>query len=287
MGRDVAVPGDRDDGAGEQTRDPEQRAAPVPPRRAGGGVAGAPQRHGAETKQQHTGRNCQEAGEVVAGRPDLPRVVQALDAGGDPEDAERERQRPPPSSSQQRVRPRGEAEQRERHEAADDVVPGRGARLRLQVVVVEDVGGYDGERAAEQDGLTTPTRPRARLAGRGVDGGGGGGGGMGIGEPHPHRRAGTLVRHRFGVKRLPAPVSSQNRSGSLLRMALPRTTVSFGAGPAGLVMSATPPLIAVAPRGTLSVIRLPATVLPVPPIRAIPTPDNSGKSSLGGQDRVL
>jgi len=118
------------------------------------------------------------------------------------------------------------------------VVPGRGARLWLQVVVVEDVGGYDGERDAEQDGLTTPTLPRARLDGRGVDGGGGGG--IGIGEPHPHRRAGALVRHRFGVKTLPTPVSSRDRSGSSLRMALTRTTVSFGVGPAGLVMTATP-----------------------------------------------
>src|SRR3954463_14646385 len=117
----------------------------------------------------------------------------------------------------------------------------------------------------------------ASTAGVAVGGvGGGGGGGRGIGEPHPHRRAGALVRHRFGVKTLPTPVSSQNRSGSLRRMALPRTTVSFGAGPAGLGVRATPPLIAVAPSGTLSVIRLPATVLPVPPIRAIPTPDNSG-----------
>jgi hypothetical protein len=85
------------------------------------------------------------------------------------------------------------------------------------------------------------------------------------------------------------PVSSQKRSGSLPRMALPCTTVSVGGGPAGLVITTTPPLRAVfAPSaGTLSAIRLATTVVRAPPSRATPMPESPGKSSWAGQARVL
>jgi hypothetical protein len=84
------------------------------------------------------------------------------------------------------------------------------------------------------------------------------------------------------------PVSSQKRSGSLPRMALPCTTVSVGGGPAGLVITTTPPLRAVfAPSaGTLSAIRL-ATWCARPRAGPRRGPESAGNSSWAGQTRVL
>src|SRR3954452_24667685 len=101
-------------------------------------------------------------------------------------------------------------------------------RVRGSTVVASTAGEGAGSGSASLISTNAP----ARWAGSGS--------GIGSGEPHAHRRAAALVRHRFGVKTLPTPVSSRDRSGSSLRMALTRTTVSFGVGPAGLVMTATP-----------------------------------------------
>ena len=73
-------------------------------------------------------------------------------------------------------RPRREAEEGERDEGADDVVAGRGARLRLHDVVVEDVQRDQREADPEEDGgaRPAPTPPRLRR----------GGGGAGHGDGH-------------------------------------------------------------------------------------------------------
>ena len=81
-----------------------------------------------------------------------------------------QRERAAPAAAQARISPGGEPEQGERDEAADEVVAGRGAGLRLQEVVVEHVQRDQGDRDEEEDVLAgPPAPPRAR---RGLGGGG-------------------------------------------------------------------------------------------------------------------
>ena len=56
----------------------------------------------------------------------------------------------------------------ERHEAAGEVVAGRGARLRLDEVVVEHVQRDQGDRDQEEEGLATPAAPPRERRGGGV-----------------------------------------------------------------------------------------------------------------------
>jgi hypothetical protein len=106
-----------------------------------------------DAEQQQPRGYTQQAGEVVAGRPHLVRVVRGLDPRGDPQHAERQRHRDTPASAHARVRPRGEPEHRERHEPADEVIAGLGARLGLHVVVVNHVQPDDRDRDAEEEPL--------------------------------------------------------------------------------------------------------------------------------------
>ena len=121
------------------------------------GAARAPQRHRAEAQEQQAGRDRRKAGEVVTRGTDLPRVVEALDAGGDAEHAEHQGERAATTAAQARIRPGGETEQRERDEAADEVVACRRPRLRLQVVVVDHVQRDQRGRDPEQQRLSCPS----------------------------------------------------------------------------------------------------------------------------------
>ena len=100
---------------------------------------------------------------------DRPRVVERLDAGGDAEHAEGQRECAAPAAAQARIHPAGEAQQRERDEPADEVVAGRRAGLRLEVVVVEDVERDQRDRDPEGDRSRDPAPPR-RVSGGAVAG---------------------------------------------------------------------------------------------------------------------
>ena len=135
--------GDR--GREEHLRDEDEhaerdRGAPkVPAQTPVVGAARAPERHGPDAEEHEPGEHRQEAGEVVAGRPAVQRVVHGLGAAEDAEEAGEERQRRAHSGPGPPVQGRGACEERQGHEAADEVVGHRGARLGLQEAVVDDV----------------------------------------------------------------------------------------------------------------------------------------------------
>jgi hypothetical protein len=96
-----------DDRRGDRRGDAEQQAAPVAPGVVAFLAPRPPQRDRAEAEEQHAGQERDQPGEVVAGRPDLHRVMHGLDPGGDSEDAEEERHGAAPSAPRPWVRPRG------------------------------------------------------------------------------------------------------------------------------------------------------------------------------------
>ena len=66
-------------------------------------------------------------------------------SGQDAEEAGQERDRRARACTQSRVDDAGQDEEPEWDETADEVVTGRGARVRLQEVVVDDMQGDDRE----------------------------------------------------------------------------------------------------------------------------------------------
>ena len=170
MGRDVPVAdGDDHRGHDEDAGDADQRAPRVTPEQAALGPARPPQRDGSQDDQQCAGGQAHQSGEVVARGPDLPRVVEALNASCDAEHAGYERNAAAPAAAQARVRPGGEAQQAERDDPADDMVARRHAGLWLQVVVVDHVQRDQGEPDPVQERLAGPAAPpRVRRGGRGT-----------------------------------------------------------------------------------------------------------------------
>ena len=187
---DVAEP-DREEHEheGHGARDAEQPTPGVPPRAVAHDAAGPPQPDDAEPEQRERRGDDEQAGEVVAGRPGRPRVVERLARGDDAEHAGHERQRAAPAATEARVRPGGQPEHGQRDEAADEVVAGRGARLGLHEVVVDHVQRDQGDPDPEDEGLTRPAAPpRERRSG------GDGGPRDGRGHRWPTRSAGRRAR---------------------------------------------------------------------------------------------
>jgi hypothetical protein len=136
----------RDDGAAGA----EQRSAQVAPRVAVVPAAGPPQRRHAKSDQRDAPKEREQAREVVAGRTDLDRVAHRFDAGDDPEHAGDQRQRPAAAATEAGIRPGCEGEGSERHEAADEVIAGGGARLGLHEVVVDHMQCDDADDEPER-----------------------------------------------------------------------------------------------------------------------------------------
>ena len=109
---DISEP-DRDDDRDrdEQSGDAEQGTTRIAPQKAAVRPTGAPQRHRGEAEQEQPGGDGEQAGEVVARRADLTRVVEGLDPGGDPERPEEQRERAAAAAAQARIGPAGEPEQ--------------------------------------------------------------------------------------------------------------------------------------------------------------------------------
>src|SRR5256884_6854870 len=86
----------------------------------------------------------------------------------------------------------------------------------------------------------------------------------------------------------PAPAQPQKSSGGLWRQGFRRWWLFVGGLPPIPVVTTTPPLKSDSAEGTLPVITLPATLTPVAPSSATPTPDTgNGASSLAGHAFVL
>jgi hypothetical protein len=154
MGHDIRL-GDRvdDEIRAEQQADRQESPAQIPPDQAAA-PSRPPEGDEPDTDQQEARGNCEEPREVVARRAGLARVVAGLaHAHHDREEAEAEGERRSGAGSKPWIDPGGEDEERGLHEAADEVVTGRGAGLRLEEVVVDDVKGRDPEREPREPGL--------------------------------------------------------------------------------------------------------------------------------------
>jgi hypothetical protein len=127
-----------------------------PARKAAAPAASPPQRHEPEPEQRDPGGNGDETAEVVSRRADLRRVVNGLDAGHDPYDAEHERDRRASAAAQTLIHGRRQPEHGQRHQAADHVIAGRRARLRLQEGVVGHVQRDHADRRQEDPVLEPP-----------------------------------------------------------------------------------------------------------------------------------
>ena len=112
-------------------------------------AAGAPQVMRAEAHHRDAGRDRQQAAHVAGGESDLAGVVDGVDAGGDPEQPGGERQQALIAATQPWIEVGGEPQQREREEAAEEVVGRAGAGRRLQEVVVDDAECDQRESDAE------------------------------------------------------------------------------------------------------------------------------------------
>ena len=99
----------------------------------------APERLDPNPEKDETADHRQEPGEVVTGRSAAERVVHGLGAAQDTEEAKEERKRRPDPSSSAAVDDRSADEERKRYETAEEVVCSRGAQLRLEEVVVDDM----------------------------------------------------------------------------------------------------------------------------------------------------
>ena len=98
-----------------------------------------------------------------AGRPAVERVVRGLGATENAEEADEERQRRPHPRPRAAVPDRDSRKHRQRREAADEMVGRRGARLRLQEAVVDDVDRDDGDRARRQHTLGGDAGPHVAV----------------------------------------------------------------------------------------------------------------------------
>ena len=153
---------DEDDQAGEG----EQQPPPVSAREPVVRTPGPPERHHAETEEHDAGCQREKPRVVVARGADLDRVVDGLArADRDPEDPERERNRRAGSGADVRVEPREPEQDRERNQAADEVVTGGGSWLRLQKVVVEDVERDQADRSPRDRELRPRDLPGTRGGG--------------------------------------------------------------------------------------------------------------------------
>ena len=114
--------------------------------------------------EHEPGRDREEAAVVVAGRADLARVVDRLDAAEEAEESEDDRDQRAQARAHARVDDRGCSHERERHQAAGEVVGRMHAGIRLEEAVVRDVEADDGERRDEDAVLRA--RPRRNVAER-------------------------------------------------------------------------------------------------------------------------
>ncbi len=99
-----------------------------------------PEGRRAETDEQQTSREREEAGVVVPRGADLQAVIAGLaHSGDDPEQSQRDRDRRTEPGAKARIRGREGNERGERHETADEVIGGRGAGFGLDEVVVDQM----------------------------------------------------------------------------------------------------------------------------------------------------
>ena len=82
--------------------------------------------------------------------------MRGLDPGDDPEHADQQSDRRAGPASHARVGRRRQPERRQRHEAADEMIAGRGARLRLEERVVDHVQRDHPDRNEEDPVLEPP-----------------------------------------------------------------------------------------------------------------------------------
>ena len=120
-----------------------------------------PEHHGACAEKQYAGEKREETGVVVAGPAARDRVVGGL---GTYEDAEVAKEECECSASSGADATEGEGragKESERHEAADEMVTGRGARLWLEEVVIDEMQAN--ETAADQDENPFASIPARRM----------------------------------------------------------------------------------------------------------------------------
>ncbi len=164
MGDDVRDRDREQEDAGDDSRhDDEQSAPAVAPPEA---VVRRRDRHNVTPPNESSTRPARSASSprvVVAGRPDLSRVVNGLGAAEHAEEADEERGHSAGARAKAAVaRPRGD-EQRERYEAAHQVVAGAHPRIRLQEAVVDDVQRDDADREPGHANLVSQP-PEAQAA---------------------------------------------------------------------------------------------------------------------------
>ena len=116
------------------------------------GPARPPERDQPQPEQRQPGAGREEAGEVVARRADLGRVVQGLDPGDDPEEADHQRDRRAGAAAHARVHERRQRERGQRNQPADQMIGGRRARLRLQEGVIGHMQADHADRRHEERG---------------------------------------------------------------------------------------------------------------------------------------
>jgi hypothetical protein len=123
----------------------DQQAAGVAPPGDIVAAAGRPEGPRAEPEEPQAGRDREYPGVVVARGPDRAGVVRGLGTEEDAEESAEERNRGPRSGTEAGIEDDCDGEQGERHEAAEQVAGSRGAWIRLQEPVVEDVQGHGAE----------------------------------------------------------------------------------------------------------------------------------------------
>ncbi len=129
-------------------RPPAVPAEPVP-----AAATGPPELVAAQPEQHQPRRGREEAGVVVAGRPDRLGVVARLDgAHDDPEQPDGQRDHAGCTGPHPRVEPGGKAQQSQWHQTAHEVVGRRRTARRLDEVVVGHVQGH-GRCGSQEDAV--------------------------------------------------------------------------------------------------------------------------------------
>jgi hypothetical protein len=143
----------QDDIRDDERRGGDQSTPPVPPPQAVVAASRTPERRGADAQQYEPGDHREQAGVVVAGRPDLCGVVRGLGADEQTEEPREQRCRTAGSRAQVRIDGGAQAEERDEREPTDQMVGGRDPCIRLQEAVVDDVQGDHRQGGAGQPGL--------------------------------------------------------------------------------------------------------------------------------------